>query len=124
VNGSGDNYHDIEAENNLLPNQDLVVGQVIKIPDVPTKSQVLLVTTIRPTPSVTPTAAPQPTAKPEANQELPTKHVVQKSEGLWQIAQHYYNDGYQYMKIYEANRDKMKSPEDIHVGMELTIPKL
>lgn len=126
VYGSGDNYKDIEIENNLLPNQDLVVGQRIKIPDVPTKSQVLLVTTIKPTQPATPTQASKPTSALQTNQKgnLPTKHVVKKSEGLWQIAQQYYNDGYKYMKIFEANRDKMKTPEDINEGMELTIPQL
>lgn len=140
VYGAGENYRDIESENNMKTNQDLVVGQKITLPNVPSKkvfavsATPLPVTTVVPTSTATPipTASVQPTAIPtatvtvkkEGEVTLPTKHVVQKSEGLWQIAQKYYKDGYKYMKIYEANRDKMKSPEDINPGMELTIPQL
>lgn len=117
VYGSGDNYRDIEVENAMQPNQDLVVGQKITLPNVPSK-KLGPATTVPPSPSVT----LQDQSSTKTN--LPTKHVVQTSEGLWQIAQKYYEDGYQYLKIYEANKDKMKSPEDIRVGMELTIPQL
>ena len=54
--------------------------------------------------------------------DLLSTHLVEPGEGLWQIAVKYYGDGNQYIKIYEANKDKMKSPEDISVGMELRIP--
>ncbi|MEO8581038.1 MAG: LysM peptidoglycan-binding domain-containing protein [Patescibacteria group bacterium] len=126
VYGSGENYRDIESENNMKNNQDLVVGQKITLPNVPSKKTGVIV---EPTATAVPSSTPNPTTTPsstevEGNSGLPTKHVVQKSEGLWQISQKYYNDGYKYMKIYEANRDKMKNPEDISVGMELNIPKL
>ena len=49
-------------------------------------------------------------------------HVVQPGEGLWQIAERYYGDGNKYVEIYEANRDVMRSIEDIRVGMRLRIP--
>lgn len=49
-------------------------------------------------------------------------HVVKPGEGLWQIAEQYYQDGNRYLEIYQANTDLMKSPEDIRVGMELNIP--
>lgn len=119
VYGSGDNYRDIEGENDMKMNQDLIVGQKITLPNVPSK-KLGPATTVQPTATPAPTQAPTPQVQ---GTNSTTKHVVQKSEGLWQIAQKYYNDGYQYMKIYEANRDKMKSPEDIRVGMELTIPQ-
>jgi len=50
------------------------------------------------------------------------KYIVQKGEGLWQVSEKHYNDGNKYFQIYEANKDKMKSPEDIREGMELLIP--
>lgn len=116
VYGSGDNYRDIEIANNMPMNQDLVVGQMIILPDVQSKKL---------GPATTLFPAPTATVPVQNTNEstLPAKHVVQPSEGLWQIAQRYYNDGYQYLKIYEANKDKMKGPEDIRVGMELTIPR-
>lgn len=49
-------------------------------------------------------------------------HTVQSGEGLWQIAEQYYQDGNRYLEIYQANTNQMKSPEDIRVGMELQIP--
>lgn len=49
-------------------------------------------------------------------------HIVQPGEGLWQIAERYYGDGNKYVEIYEANRDVMRSIEDIRVGMRLRIP--
>lgn len=121
VYGSGDNYRDIESENDMKINQDLIVGQKITLPNVASK-KLGPATTVQPTSTVVPTQAVTPQVQGTTT-TTNTKHIVQKSEGLWQIAQKYYNDGYQYTKIYEANRDKMKSPEDISVGMELTIPQ-
>lgn len=123
VYGSGDNYRDIESENGMKSNQDLVVGQKITLPNIPSK-KLGPATTVQPTPTLQPSPTPGATPQVQGASGLATTHIVQKSEGLWQIAQKYYNNGYLYMKIYEANRDKMKSPEDIRVGMELTIPQL
>lgn len=52
----------------------------------------------------------------------PREYTVQPGEGLWQIAERFYGDGNKYVEIYEANRDVMKSIEDIRVGMTLRIP--
>lgn len=121
---SGENYRDIESENGLSANASLEVGQEIVIPDVPTRLEIdqLLSPTpaFSPTPSSIPltiTSTPTPTSSPERT------HTVRPGEGLWQIAQRYYNDGNRYVDIYEANRDRMKNPEDIRVGMELRIPQ-
>ena len=109
VYGSGENYRDIEVENKLQPNSSLVVGQKIVLPDVPARTDQ----------AVLPTMTPQPTIVINNSNRT---HTVKKSEGLWQIAQQYYNDGNQYLKIYEANKDKMKNPEDMREGMVLNIP--
>lgn len=58
-------------------------------------------------------------ATPPTNSRM---HTVRPGEGLWQIAEQYYQDGNRYLEIYQANTDKMSSPEDIQVGMELKIP--
>jgi len=55
----------------------------------------------------------------------PTTHTVREGEtlriiaGYWEI----YGDRNQAMRIYEANRDKIKDPDVIHPGMVLTIPR-
>jgi nucleoid-associated protein YgaU len=52
------------------------------------------------------------------------KHVVAAGENLSAIAQKYYDDAGQYMKIYEANKDVIgDNPDLIQPGMELVIPK-
>lgn len=50
------------------------------------------------------------------------KHTVKKGDSLYSIAKAYYGNGNQYNKIYEANKDKIKNPNSISVGMVLTIP--
>lgn len=61
----------------------------------------------------TPTAAPEPAAQ---------TYTVQHGDTLSKISQRYYGNAHDYMKIYEANRDKLSDPDKIDVGQELTIP--
>lgn len=49
-------------------------------------------------------------------------YTVKSGDCLWNIAKQYYGDGSQYMKIYNANRDKISDPNLIYVGQVLTIP--
>lgn len=52
-------------------------------------------------------------------------YTVKPGDSLWRIAQHELGDGNEYMKIYYANQDKLKSGPNsvIHPGDELRIPK-
>ena len=56
--------------------------------------------------------------------KLPTKHKVTKKDTIWTIAKKYYGDELKYLPIWKANKKKLKNPEDLKVGMVLTIPKL
>jgi nucleoid-associated protein YgaU len=49
-------------------------------------------------------------------------YTVKSGDSLSKIAKHFYGDGNKWHKIYEANRDKIKNPDLIHPGQELTIP--
>jgi LysM repeat protein len=49
-------------------------------------------------------------------------HHVQPGETLFDIAKRYYGNGEYYTTIYEANRDKMRSPNTVNVGVRLVIP--
>lgn len=60
---------------------------------------------------------PQPRPTPNG----PTTHLVRKGENLSFIAREYYTDG-NWQRIYEANRDRMKSPDDVPAGLRLRIP--
>jgi nucleoid-associated protein YgaU len=80
-----------------------------------------------------PAAAEQvamPEAAPEVVPEIPAveaaaprTHVVQSGDTLSAIAQQYYGDANAYMRIFEANRDKLDDPNLIHPGQELVIPE-
>ncbi len=52
------------------------------------------------------------------------KYNPNKRDCLWRIAERYYNNGYLWTKIYEANRDKIKNPNLIYPKMDLKIPVL
>ena len=50
-------------------------------------------------------------------------HTVRDGESLSAISLKYYGDRNYYHTIYEANRDRMSSPNDVMVGVRLLIPK-
>lgn len=49
-------------------------------------------------------------------------YTVREGDCLWSIAKSYYGDGSKYMKIYNANKDKIKNPDLIMDGWKLVIP--
>lgn len=49
-------------------------------------------------------------------------HTIAEGESLWTIAEQYYNDGFLWTEIMEANN--ITNPGDIEVGQELTIPDI
>jgi LysM repeat protein len=49
-------------------------------------------------------------------------YTVKSGDCLWKIAKQFYGNGAEYMKIYNANTDKIKNPNLIYVGQVLTIP--
>lgn len=63
------------------------------------------------------TDAPAPKATPA--QRI---HKVVVGDTLSKIAQTYYGKASDYMKIFEANKDKLKDPDKIFPGQELIIP--
>ncbi len=51
------------------------------------------------------------------------KYNPAKRDCLWRIAQQFYNDGFRWKDIFEANRDIVKNPDLIKPGWMLKIPK-
>ena len=49
-------------------------------------------------------------------------YTVKSGDTLSKIAQQFYGDAGQYMRIFEANRDRLKDPHSIQAGQELYIP--
>ena len=58
------------------------------------------------------------TTEPAASQT----YTVQSGDTLSKISQEFYGESNQYMKIFYANRDKLKDPDKIQVGQRLVIP--
>ena len=51
------------------------------------------------------------------------QYTVQSGDTLSKIAKAHLGDANAYMKIFEANKDKLSDPDKIQVGQVLTIPK-
>jgi LysM repeat protein len=49
-------------------------------------------------------------------------YTVRSGDSLSKIAQQFYGDAHEYMKIFYANRDKLTDPNKIQPGVDLTIP--
>jgi LysM repeat protein len=64
-------------------------------------------------PSLAPAKPPAPEAK---------TYTVQPGDSLSKIAKQFYGNANSYMKIFEANKDKLTDPNKIQVGQVLKIP--
>jgi nucleoid-associated protein YgaU len=60
---------------------------------------------------------------PEPVSSSQETYVVQSGDSLSAIAQQFYGDANAYMRIFEANRDKLNNPDLIQPGQELVIPR-
>lgn len=49
-------------------------------------------------------------------------YTVKQGDSLSKISKDFYGNANQYMKIFEANKDKLSDPDKIKAGMELVIP--
>jgi LysM repeat protein len=50
-------------------------------------------------------------------------YTVRAGDSLSKISREFYGDANQYMKIFEANRNILKDPNQIQAGQELVIPE-
>ena len=51
-------------------------------------------------------------------------YTVRPGDSLSKISKEFYGDPNQYMRIFEANRDKLQNPDRIQVDQQLFIPKV
>jgi len=66
-------------------------------------------------------AAAAAAAGAEAHSSART-YVVQPGDSLLKISKQFYGDANKYMKIFEANKDKLTDPNKVNVGTQLLIP--
>lgn len=49
-------------------------------------------------------------------------YIVKNGDTLWGISKSVYGDGEKWPSIYEANKGKLKNPDKLSPGVELTLP--
>lgn len=62
------------------------------------------------------------TAAPSQSSSSQRTYTVRAGDTLSKIAKEMYGSASEYMRIFEANRDKLNNPDKIEPGQELTIP--
>lgn len=100
---SGFNWVDIAKENKLTNPDILVEGQELVIPRVGVK--------------------PDLATQPAKTTVLTSEYTVEKGDSLWTIAVRAYADGYQWTRIWEANKKAIANPDLIETGMLLKLPR-
>ena len=111
---SGYNYVDIMKENKIVGKGVIVVGQELKIPKVEAKK-------------ITVVETKETIVKENDNSKALIAvgtYTVQKGDSYWSIAVQAYGDGFQWPKIYWANKAIFANPDVIFVGTKITIPAL
>jgi nucleoid-associated protein YgaU len=63
-----------------------------------------------------------PTASAGSASQAAATYTVQPGDTLSKIAKTHLGDANAYMRIFEANKDKLSDPDKIQVGQVLTIP--
>lgn len=127
---SGYDWKDIAQANNLTNPSEIEVGQTLNIPAK--ESDKVALVSASPSPTATPTMSaspipsmtPAPTMAPAQPTSITagTEYTIVKGDSLWKIAVRTYGDGYQWTKIWHANK-QIKNPNLIFVGNKLTLPQ-
>lgn len=109
VYGSSRHAHAISRANPLLDPRKLRVGQVIRVPVDPANIQ------------GRPVEAPTPEAPPPS----PTiEYTVKAGDSLSTIARSFYGSVRHVDYLFEANRSRLRTKDDLRVGQVLLIPPL
>ena len=107
---SGYNWVDIAKENKLYAPYVVTLGQELTIP------QTAQIAVDKPQ-----VKAVQETATQDSI--LSDQYTVVKGDTLWKIAVRAYGDGYQWTKVYQANKDQISDPNVIEKEMTLKLPR-
>jgi nucleoid-associated protein YgaU len=69
-----------------------------------------------------PAAAAAAAAAGASSTPAARSYTVQPGDNLSKISKQFYGDANNYMKIFEANKDKLTDPDKVRAGMDLLIP--
>ena len=77
-------------------------------------------------PIATSAPAPEPSETQPSQEEQPKhrRYVVQSGDTLWHIAERLLGNASRWHEILEINRDRLSSPHELRVGLELIIPPI
>lgn len=121
--GRSDRFQEIYAANqDVLSSPDVLpIGTLLKIPDGNTPPAPF---TPGPMVEISSDAlrAAREGAPPAPTAAGARTYRVQAHDTLSAIARHFYGDANRYRDVLEANRDKLRQPEDLREGMELIVP--
>lgn len=100
-------WSDIAKANNLKNPSSIEVGQKLVLPKIESKEIISQSQETKPTETI-----------------QSGEYKVVRNDSLWKIALKTYGDGYQWVKIWQANKTKLVSPDKLEIGMVLVLPKL
>ena len=100
-------WSDIAKANNLKNPSSIEVGQKLVLPKIESKEIISQSQGIKPAETI-----------------QSGEYKVVRNDSLWKIALKTYGDGYQWLKIWQANKTKLVSPDKLEIGMVLVLPKL
>ncbi len=113
----------IARANPLISPSRLIPGRtVLRIPVDVENIQGKVVTLEVPAPVEAEPGAPTTGVAPVATASVRT-HVVQEGETLSSIAAKYYGSGAAYGRVFAANRDVLRTPDRVKLGMVLKVPE-
>lgn len=98
-------WTEIAKANNLTRPYHIEIGQILVLPKIDKKEVVAIGSDTVSTITV-------------------GKYKVIRNDNLWKIAVRSYGDGYQWVKIWQENKSKLRDPNKLEIGMVLTIPSL
>jgi len=111
---SGYNYVDIMKENKIVGQGIILAGQELKIPKVEAKKITV----------VESTKVSVNTLEKSTTPISVGEYTTQKGDSYWSIAVRAYGDGYQWPKIYFANKSLFPNPDIIFADTKILIPAL
>jgi nucleoid-associated protein YgaU len=69
-------------------------------------------------------ASAKPAAVPPVKEAAPVVYTVQQGDSLYGISTKVFGTPRHYERIYEANRDRIKDPNTLQVGINLKMPEV